>query len=111
MGRRSELFVIFLGLSFLLIRDPVIPAFAQTADNPTATLKRVHADGIKHLSEDQVIALAGLSIGSAVGKPDFQAAADRLLQNGLFSSVSYAFQSKEDGLQLTFKLVEAPRIP
>ena len=88
-----------------------MPLFAQAADNPTSTLKAIHADGVKHLSADQAIALAGLSIGSAVGKQDLQAAADRLVQTGLFSNVNYAFQSKEDGLYLTFKLVEAPRIP
>ena len=92
-----------------------LPAYSggleQAADNPTATLKTIRADGVKHLSADQVIALAGLSVGSAVGKQDLQAAADRLVQTGLFSNVNYAFQSKDDGLYLTFKLVEAPRIP
>ena len=92
-----------------------LPAYSggleQAADNPTATLKTIRADGVKHLNADQVIALAGLSVGSAVGKQDLQAAADRLVQTGLFSNVNYAFQSKDDGLYLTFKLVEAPRIP
>jgi outer membrane protein insertion porin family len=96
---------VFLGL-------PVYPkGFAQTADSATATLKAIHAVGVKHLSEDQVKALAGLSVGSTVGKQDLQAAADRLVQTGLFSNVNYAFQSKDDGLYLTFKLVESPRIP
>jgi hypothetical protein len=40
-----------------------------------------------------------------------QSAADRLVQTGLFSNVNYVFQSKEDGLYLTFKLAEAQRIP
>jgi outer membrane protein insertion porin family len=111
MGRRSLYSIIFLCLSFLLIPAPATAAFPQTTDNPTATLKAIHADGVKHLSAEQVIALAGLSIGSAVGKQDLQAAADRLVQTGLFSNVNYAFQSKEDGLYLTLKLVEAPRIP
>src|SRR3984893_16957416 len=111
MGRRFVCSVIFLCLSSLLIPGPAMPIVAQTTDSPTATLKAIHADGVKHLSPDQVIALAGLSVGSAVGKPDLQAAADRLVQTGLFSNVSYAFKSKEDGLYLTFKLVEAPRIP
>src|SRR6202166_1951011 len=111
MGRRFVCSVIFLCLSSLLIPGPAMPIVAQTTDSPTATLKAIHADGVKHLSPDQVIALAGLSVGSAVGKADLQAAADRLVQAGLFSSVNYAFQSKEDGLYLTFKLVEAPRIP
>ncbi len=85
------------------------PALAQNAE--TATLKSIRADNLKHLSEPQVTALAGLSIGAAVGKPDLQAAADRLVQTGLFSNVNYSFQSRDDGLYLTFKLLEAPRVP
>jgi outer membrane protein insertion porin family len=103
------------GCVFILCVLLGLPAYAgsveQAADNPTATLKAIHTDGVKHLTANQVIALAGLSIGSAVEKQDLQAAADRLVQTGLFSNVNYAFQSKDDGLYLTFKLVEAPRIP
>lgn len=87
------------------------PVFAQSAPTPTATLKAIRAEGAKHLNEPQVVALSGLSVGSAVGKQDLQTGADHLVQTGLFSNVTYAFQSKEDGLYLTFKLVEAPRIP
>src|ERR1700724_3215207 len=91
---------------------PAYPSgFQQAPGNPTATLKAIHADGVKHLTTDQVIAVAGLNIGVAVGKQELQAAADRLVQTGLFSNVNYAFQSKEDGLYLTFKLAEAPRMP
>src|SRR6202795_3570355 len=106
---------VFLLCVVLVLTGFDLPAYPsgleQAADNPTATLKTIHAEGVKHLNADQVIALAGLSIGSAVGKQDLQAAADRLVQTGLFSNVNYAFQSKEDGLYLTFKLVESPRIP
>src|SRR6202045_3216556 len=111
MGQSSVWSVIFLCLSSLLIPAPGVPVFSQTSDTTTASLKAIHADGSKHLSRYAFTALAGLGIGSGVGKPDLQAAADRLVQTGLFSSVNYAFQSKEDGLYLTFKLVEAPRIP
>jgi len=106
---RGSVSVLILCVLLGLPTQPSEPE--QAADNPTATLKTIRADGVKHLSADQVIALAGLSVGSAVGKQDLQAAADRLVQTGLFSNVNYAFQSKDDGLYLTFKLVEAPRIP
>src|ERR1700736_1676957 len=111
MGRRPVLSIAFLFLTFLLIPAPVISVFAQSTENPTATLKAIRAEGASHLNQSQVVALSGLSVGSAVGKQDLQSAADRLVQTGLFSNVNYAFQSKEDGLYLTFKLVEAPRIP
>jgi outer membrane protein insertion porin family len=111
MGRRSVLFIVFLYLTLLLIPAPVISAFAQSTENPTATLKAIRAEGANHLNQSQVIALSGLSVGSAAGRQDLQSAADRLVQTGLFSNVNYVFQSKEDGLYLTFKLAEAPRIP
>ena len=111
MGRRPVLSIAFLFLTFLLIPAPVISVFAQSTENPTATLKAIRAEGASHLNQSQVVALSGLSVGSAVGKQDLQSAADRLVQTGLFSNVNYAFQSKEDGLYLTFKLAEAPRMP
>jgi outer membrane protein insertion porin family len=100
---------------FLMYFLPGLPVYSYAVErapqSPTATLKTIRAEGVKQLSSDQVITLTGLSIGSAVGKQDLQTAADRLVQTGLFSNVNYAFQSKDDGLYLTFKLVEAPRIP
>src|ERR1700726_1095888 len=111
MGRRPVLSIVFLCLTFRLIPAPVISVFAQSPENPTATLKAIRAEGASHLNQSQVVALSGLSVGSAVGKQDLQMAADRLVQTGLFSNVNYVFQSKEDGLYLTFKLAEAQRIP
>jgi len=111
MGRRPVLSIVFLFLTFLLIPAPVISVFAQSTENPTATLKAIRTEGASHLNQSQIVALSGLSVGSAVGKQDLQSAADRLVQTGLFSNVNYAFQSKEDGLYLTFKLAEAPRMP
>jgi len=110
MGRRPVLSIVFLCLSYLFILAPVSSVLAQGTENPTATLKAIRAEGASHLNQSQVIALSGLSVGSAVGRQDLQSAADRLVQTGLFSNVNYVFQSKEDGLYLTFKLVEAPRI-
>src|ERR1700693_4086233 len=111
MGRRVLFRSVFVCLTFLFVSATVISAFAQSRENPTATLKAVRADGATHLSQPQVMALSGLSLGKAVGKQDLQSAADRLVQTGLFSNVNYVFQSKEDGLYLTFKLAEAPRVP
>ncbi len=45
------------------------------------------------------------------GRDDLQAAADKLVQSGLFSHVTYKFQSRADGLVVTFQLEEAERIP
>jgi outer membrane protein assembly factor BamA len=84
---------------------------AQTPAPPTANLHEIRTEGLKTLPEAQVIALAQLEKGSQVGKSDLQAAADRLLQSGLFAKVQYNFQTRGDGLTVTFQLEEAPRVP
>jgi outer membrane protein assembly factor BamA len=77
----------------------------------TAPLREIRTEGLKSVSEPQVAALSGLQIGAQVGKDDLQAAADKLVQSGLFAKVRYNFQSRTDGLVLTFHVEEAPRIP
>jgi outer membrane protein assembly factor BamA len=84
---------------------------AQTPPPATANLHETRAEGLKTLSEAQVIALSQLEKGSQVGKPELQAAADRLLQTGMFAKVNYSFQTRGDGLTVTFQLEEAPRVP
>ena len=89
----------------------VCPADAQTPDATTAPLREVHAEGSKILTEAQVIALTGLQIPSQVGKNDLQTAADRLVASGLFSKVSYGFQTRGAGVLVTYHVEESSRIP
>jgi outer membrane protein assembly factor BamA len=84
------------------------PSAAATS---TAALREVRAGGLKSLTEAQVAATSGLQIGAQVGRDELQAAADKLVQSGLFSHVTYKFQSRADGLVVTFQLEEAQRIP
>jgi len=76
----------------------------------TATLKEIHADGMKTLTEAQVASLSGLAIGSQVGRKDLQDAADLLLRSGLFAKVTYKFQTHNDTVSLTFHIEESPRM-
>jgi outer membrane protein assembly factor BamA len=85
------------------------PVVAPTG--ATAPLREIHVDGLKSLREPQVAAVGGLQTGAQVGKDDLQAAADKLVQSGLFAKVKYNFQSRMDGLLVTFHVEEAPRIP
>src|SRR5579859_91346 len=88
-----------------------IPAFSQSAPVATAPLREIHTDGLKSLSEPQVATISGLQLGAQAGKDDLQTAADKLVQSGLFAKVRYNFQSRTDGLVVTFHVEEAPRIP
>jgi outer membrane protein assembly factor BamA len=84
---------------------------AQNSPVPTATLREIHSAGLKSLAEPQVLALTGLQPGAPVGRDDLQAAADKLVQSGLFAKVKYNFQTRTDGVLVTFHVEEAPRIP
>jgi outer membrane protein assembly factor BamA len=84
---------------------------AQTAGSATAELREVRSDGQKKLTEAQIAALTGLQPGAQVGRDDLQAAADKLVASGLFSTVKFDFKTRTEGLTLNFHLAESPRIP
>jgi len=104
-----------LGLGFATVLAPLfllgVAAHAQAPAPATAPLHEVHADGLKSLTPEQVIALSQLPMGAPVGRAELQAAADRLLQTGLFAKVNYNFQTRVDGVSVTFHLEESPRVP
>jgi outer membrane protein assembly factor BamA len=84
---------------------------AQNTAVPTAPLREIHSDGLKSLPEPQFVALCGLQTGAPAGRDELQTAADKLMQSGLFAKVRYNFQTRTDGLLVTFHVEEAPRIP
>jgi outer membrane protein assembly factor BamA len=102
---------VFLGVSIFAVVLPSLPAQAQTPAPATASLHEIRTEGLKTFPEAQAVALSQLEKGSQVGKIELQAAADRLLQTGLFAKVNYSFQTRADGLTVTFQLEEAPRVP
>jgi outer membrane protein assembly factor BamA len=98
-------------VAFAALTTFIPRATAQTSAAPTATLREVHSDGVKSLTESQIAALTGLQPGTQAGRDDLQTAADKLLLTGLFAKVQYNFQTRNEGLLVTFHLEEAPRIP
>jgi Surface antigen variable number repeat len=86
-------------------------AHAQAPGTAAAPLREIHAEGSKVLTEAQVVSLTGLQPASQVGKNDLQTAADRLVASGLFSKVSYSFQTRGTGVLVTYHVEESPRIP
>jgi outer membrane protein assembly factor BamA len=77
----------------------------------TATLKEIHAEGMKTFTQAQVATLSGLPIGSKVGREELQDGANLLLRSGLFSKVTYKFDTRNDAVILTFHVEETPRLP
>ncbi len=58
---------LLLPLAFLLFF-----ALPNLLNAQTATLKEIHADGLKKLTEAQVVSLSGLATGTEVGRNELQ---------------------------------------
>jgi outer membrane protein insertion porin family len=99
--------------AFLFTLLPILqlPCCAQSPAEPTATLREVHADGMKSLAEAQVVALSKLVPGTQVGRADLKTAADDLVRSGMFAKVTYNFQTRTDGVTVTYHVQESPRLP
>ena len=93
------------------LRAQNVSPSGNAATPATAALRQISATGLKTFPESAVVTLTGLSIGAQVGRADLQAAADRLLQTGLFASVNYNFKTRDNGVSVEFQLQEAPRLP
>ncbi len=94
-----------------LVLTARFPASSQTPDAASTALREVHAEGEKLLTEAQVVTITGLIPGTQIGRNDLQAAADKLVQSGLFAKVSYNFQTRLAGVVVTYHVEESPRIP
>ena len=71
-------------------------------------------EGNKIYTREQVLAVAGLKIGELAGKPEFEAARDRLVASGGFETVGYRFEPGplKEGYVATFQVVEVqPTFP
>jgi outer membrane protein assembly factor BamA len=101
------------GLAAFAVLSMIGASLARAQTTPaatgTATLREIRSDGSKSLTESQVASLSGLQPGAQAGRDDLQTAADKLLETGLFAKVRYNFQTRVDGLVVTFHVEEAQR--
>ena len=88
-------------------RPPQKKAAAPADKWPIA---RLSVEGNHDYTAEQVLTVAGLKIGQMAGKPEFDAARDRLLACGAFENVSYKFAPDADGkgFLATFDVAETP---
>ena len=66
-------------------KAPAAPALGRW---PIESLK---VEGNHSYTPEQVLAVAGLKVGQVAGRPEFDAARDRLIASGAFDTVSYKF--------------------
>jgi outer membrane protein assembly factor BamA len=85
---------------------PAPPPASAAAD--AWPLLKLDFEGLQFTTVDNVEAIAGLKPGQVVGRKDFDAARDRLVDSGVFQSVAYRYQPGPDGKSVvaTFTLAE-----
>src|SRR6266851_6837692 len=77
-------------------------------------VQSIVVEGNRIFTREQVLAVAGLKIGQLAGKPEFDAAHDRLVASGAFDRVDYKFEPGPDklGFVATFQVTETvPTFP
>jgi outer membrane protein assembly factor BamA len=78
---------------------------AQPHQWPIESLK---VEGSHNYTPAQILAVAGLKLGQLAGKPEFEAARERLVATGMFETVGYKFAPGGDksGYAASFQVVE-----
>jgi outer membrane protein assembly factor BamA len=70
-------------------------------------IKTIEVHGASSIPAQAVLSVTGLKVGQSADKPDLEAACNRVLRTGFFSSCSYAFASTTPReYKLTFEVAE-----
>jgi len=85
-----------------------VPAFSQQQQGAAQTLKldRIEFKGLEKVKETEALEKSGLQPGQSVTLDDVDAAANRLLESGLFKNLSYQVHGKTDKAVVTFTVIE-----
>ena len=92
------------------------PRAAQKKQAPAAASARwpiesVAIEGNRNYTREQILATLGLRIGQAAGRPEFEAARERLVASGAFETVSYKFvPGPNQGYAATFQVTEVQQV-
>src|SRR5205823_4118998 len=66
--------------------------------------------GLNHFKEVQVIAASGLKLGDLAGEEQFEQAAQKLGETGLFSNLTYKYQYSTAGCNLDMEVAENDKL-
>ena len=105
MGRR-----VFLSLLSLALLVLVAGAQNSAKSKLNYKLLSVHVKGLQHYKEGDVIAASGLKLGQYAGEAEFQQAAQKLGESGLFSNLSYKYQYTNAGCNLDLEVEENAKL-
>jgi outer membrane protein insertion porin family len=89
----------------------LVPVQARQAQGAGQSLKleKIEFKGLEHVTAAEALEKSGLQVGQSVSVDAVEAAADRLMESGLFANLSYKVKGTTDKAVLTFEVVEPRR--
>lgn len=94
---------------FLIVTLAVIILATAAIGQQSSRLQKIDVTGLKRMTADQVIGLSGLQVGQVVDATVLDAAANKMLQSGLFRRLGYRVRNTHDGAIVTFDIEESAR--
>ena len=97
-----------LGLTAIFVALLFVPSTPGRAQQPV-TLRRIEFVGLKRLTAQQAMDASGLKAGDSVTREAIDAAAEKLMQSGLFRKLGYKIHTANNETTLIFEVEEASR--
>src|SRR4051812_27436744 len=88
----------------LLATSPA--AFGQNSPPQQFRLSGVNFNGLEHITREQAMEAGGLNIGDQVSLDSIEAAAQKLMDSGLFGKLSYKIRSVKTDATVEFEVEE-----
>ncbi len=74
-------------------------------------IESITVEGNRIYKTEQVVAVSGLKLGQVAGKPEFEAARERLVSSGVFETVGYKFvPGAHQGYAATLQVTEVEQV-
>lgn len=103
MLRNSRRFLILAALALI-----VFPLNQFAAQEAAGRMTAIKVSGSQRFSSAKIATETGLTIGQEIKKEDLQAAANRLVQLGIFSDVRYRFSTQTGTIDIEFQVTDGP---
>ncbi|HLK69012.1 MAG TPA: POTRA domain-containing protein [Bryobacteraceae bacterium] len=92
-------------------KSPVKKSGSSAAPGTRWPIESISVEGNRIYKTEQVVALSGLKVGQVAGRPEFEAARERLVSSGVFETVGYKFvPGAHQGYAATLQVTEVEQV-
>jgi outer membrane protein insertion porin family len=97
---------VLLVAACVLAASAAVEARQAQGAGQSVKLEKIEFKGLERVTEAEALEKSGLQTGQSLSVDAIEAAADRLLESGLFANLSYKLKGTTDRAVLTFEVVE-----